>query len=130
MHTPHLIRGIALVLAGREGCGKTTLARTVAGGKRVAEIGLPELEHQFSLGEVLADEPEVLIVDDLPQRKTTLDLVNQILGNDVTVCPRKGRWPVRVPSPHLIFCTNQVAAAQALRDARRFHVVTLPFGKH
>lgn len=102
-----LTKGQALILVGPEGSGKTTLARQIAARNGTfAEICADDLIGGFGLGNALADEPDTLIVEEVPAHKLSDANLKKMLTEPMIKCNQKYK-PVRmVQTPHFIFCVN------------------------
>jgi ABC-type phosphate/phosphonate transport system ATPase subunit len=123
-------RGRALVLTGPEGCGKSRLARQLASKHgSFVEISAYTLASPFDFGNALANEPQTLIVEDIPRDARSLQLVKSMLTSERVQCDRKGLEPKFVRSPNFIFCTND-ANPFIGHDDRRFAVFQMGKATH
>lgn len=102
-----LRRGQALVLAGPEGCGKTTAAREIAAphGKPV-EVFLNDLDNPFRLGAMLRLKAPVAIVEGAPVSRAGSMTLFAIIGRPTFAAAGRGVEDEVMPTPHLIFCAQ------------------------
>ena len=101
-----------LVIAGPQGCGKTTLAREIAEKEGAFhECRSDELLNTFGLGRILRKAPSTLIIDVPPitrlKGKLFSKLRELILGQGKKLeAPILGGEPRTFPVPKLIICTS------------------------
>lgn len=102
-----LHRGSALVLAGPEGCGNTTIAREIAAphGKPV-EVFLNDLDNPFRLGAMLRLKAPVAIVDGAPVSRAGSMTLFALIGRPTFVAAEHGVEGEVMPTPHLVFCAQ------------------------
>jgi hypothetical protein len=124
---PKIEKGRALVLAGPQGCGKTTLARKLASAAgSYVEMDARDLEEDgFALGAHLAQRPKTCIVDGFPRGEVSLTRLKAMITSDEVACHRKGLNPVLVPAPNFIFCSDDSQPLKHLEGVRRFRIVRL-----
>ena len=123
-----LTKGVALVLTGKEGCGKTSVARRIA-----AENGLfIEVGSVNDLGilgwkcKVFNRKPKTIIVEEfMPPTKKELNIIKAWLVNDEIEINLRGELPKKVPLPNFIFCSNYSAGLNLLNGDRRFQIYHL-----
>ena len=95
------------VIAGPEGCGRSTLARSMA-----AELGtFVEVERDtflstFRFGNILSRHPATVIVEDAPARMILAPKTRALAESSRTEMNRKARKEQLVPTPNFIFCTT------------------------
>jgi len=100
--TYELKHGKALVIIGPQGCGKSKLAREIAGAHGVfIEIDAADMRSPLMLGAVLAQQPDVLIIDNA-QRVS--DHLEALIANEYVLCQRRGRKSITVKTPRIIIC--------------------------
>lgn len=123
-----LTKGMALVITGPQGCGKTRLAQEIAGNHGTFEVvDAHELDSDFDIGDVLAKQPDTVIVEGAPSSRGVQKLKAMIASTDV-ICNRKAKEPVRVNTPNFILCTGSPDSLPETAQSRRFRVVRL--GEH
>ena len=95
-----------LNIVGEQGSGKSLLARWIANrsGKFV-ELDSSEITSTFTLGNALASEPKVIIIDWHFVEKDSLSVLKMLMSNESIECNRKGRQVVFVPAPTVILCS-------------------------
>lgn len=95
------------IIAGAQGCGKTTLARNMAAQWGTSfEISMEDFESYFGLGRALESEPDTLIVDGFRDIERALAKIKVALTGDTVLCHRKGQEPKAVRAPNMIFCVD------------------------
>lgn len=118
-----LKRGIAIVLVGEQGCGKTLLATELAEAHGTsAWIDGDRLHSHFGLGSLLAQQPTTLIVEGFPASAEGQGVLKNLIANPTIVVERKGKNPTEVPTPHVIICTHAHEFVLP-PHSRRFNVI-------
>lgn len=121
-----LTPGIALIIAGPQGSGKTLKARKIAADHGTfAETHAAILGDQFRLGALLTPQPASVLVDETPAALFASTAVKSMVSSLTTDVRRRGTAMTKVPTPNFIFCTSDVDAVRAMPADRRFHVVYL-----
>lgn len=128
LHMEHELKhGQALVIAGPQGCGKTTMARKIAEkhGGRIVETEAHELETQRGLADLLASEPSTVICEGFPESEYTANRLKELITCDtLKVAAKYGAFKM-VKSPRFIFCTGDADLLPLVAEDRSFHVVHL-----
>ena len=121
-----LTKGVALVLTGKEGCGKSSVARRIAAENgSYIEVGMAKLKG-FGLGKVLNQLPKTVIVESFTQpTKDELDKIKAWIANDSIAIDLKGQPQKTVPLPNFIFCSGLVDPFNVGVHDRRFQVFHL-----
>lgn len=116
MTCPEIQRGVALVLLGPQGSGKSLLARKLAQANGTfAEIAADHLSDEFS--RALAAEPRTLIVDCAPKAPRDLAAFTRLVLYPTMSVERKGQRTVEIRTPDLIFCVEELGL---LSEFQRF----------
>lgn len=122
---PKLQKGQVLVLTGKQGCGKTTLAREIAKGHgSFEEIHGAQLDNQFELADALAKEPNTIIIDEYISHTGVMKLKEMVRSEEVT-CNQKYQNPRKVKTPNFILCTGDPSPINLEHETRRFIMVTV-----
>jgi ABC-type Mn2+/Zn2+ transport system ATPase subunit len=118
-----LKRGTVLVLAGPQGCGKTTIAADIAlRHGTFKQIEAHQLDHR-TLFALLADAPQTLVVEGLPQHRNDMATLKALITSTSVEARRADGTTKRVTPPHFIFCVHDTAPLPW--QGRRFHVIKL-----
>ena len=119
-----LTKGVALVLTGKEGCGKSSVARRIAAENgSFIEAGMAKLKD-FGLGKVLSQLPNTVIVESFTQpTNDELDKIKAWIANDSIAIDLKGQPQKTVPLPNFIFCSGSREYLNFGAHDRRFMVV-------
>ena len=121
-----LKKGVATIIKGKQGCGKTTLAvETAERHGTFKSISFTEFVHPFSLGDALADEPDTLIVEEFVLNSRDLEKLKSIIVCDRVRINQKYKEPREVSTPNFIFCTGQKEPFNLKTASRRFKVVEI-----
>ena len=120
-----LTRGQALVIIGPQGSGKTTLAREIAAkhGSKVLEVCAHDLAGRFGIDNLLANNPDVIICEEFPIDAAARAKLKDLITSDTVTVNRKYQPPIKVRSPHLIFCSS--GAEFLTEHDRRYRVVSV-----
>lgn len=123
---PTLKRGVALVLVGPQGCGKSLAAAAIAQqyGSH-ASISAEVLSSPHELAGVLIQEPATLIIGGAPRTGAALAVLKAMLTSERTRIHPKHREATEVRSPNLIFCSGDTDPLFSM-DERRFAVFNMP----
>lgn len=117
-------RGLALVLVGPQGCGKSLLARKLAADAgSFVEIDVDDLESPFT--DYLADEPATCIVDGFPRTHHTRERLKAMISSPTAPLDRKGMPRQFRKAPNFIFCTSDADALRLHPNERLFRVVRM-----
>lgn len=119
-----LPQGKALVITGKQGSGKTSLAYRI-GGPKARIITHADIKRKFNS---FLCNARTFIVDEVPIAKIQ-ELKSFVANDDLEICT-KGQDPVMIPMPQFIFvCTGDLNALKSLSTDRRFMVIDLENGK-
>lgn len=95
------------LIMGSCGVGKTRLA--IQKAKAYGEMELINWKHlktPFGLGNAMKSLPGAVVVEDVPPDELHKAFIFDLVRNDEIVTPLKGKDPVKVKRPYLIFTTN------------------------
>lgn len=126
-HQHELTKGVALVIAGPQGCGKTTLAHAIARRYgRTADSTMPAILSSFALGDLLyPSAPATVVVEGFAQNRVELAWLKELVSSPEIRIDRRLDATRLVKTPNFIFCTGDVDALKLAGDSRRFHVIRL-----
>jgi len=118
-----LERGKALVIVGPQGSGKNVLARSLARqyGK-LQEITSGVIFFDSQLRHALAGRISTLIIDGEPFRDELAQLKSMLTSTTTRIRVPYTQVVKKVPTPHLIFCSDSADWLGA-DNGRRFTVV-------
>lgn len=121
-----LKHGQALVITGPQGCGKSTLARKIAEKHgRFVEVEACQLETHRGLDDLLASEPQTVIVEGFPESEEARAMVKAMITGDTVKVERMYAEPKMVKAPNFIFCSGHADPFPPGADNRRFCVIDL-----
>lgn len=129
MQLPQLQRGRALIIAGPQACGKSTLAHEIARQHtgRAQELDATYLDSKYGVENALLTGSQVLIVEGMPRTAIGLENVKQLVtSHTLSYRPRGAVDLLTVEPPLLIFTTNDTEAARHFAaDGRRFDLLDM-----
>lgn len=125
---PTLQPGIALVLAGPQGCGKSTLARELAEQRGAyAEIEGHTMGPRFSFAPTLRLEVRTIIIDGLPRSDQQWGNIKWLLTADkMLMRPSFASERVAVPVPAIILCVQEDELPEQILRGRSFELFHMP----
>lgn len=128
MNYLNTLRGRALIIAGPQGSGKTSLARDIvqaAGLARSEYRGVPakSISNRFGLADALSSNPKVVIVDDVVPDEAFFELAKVLASEDLIEVSPKGKDAYMAKNPIWIFTTH--LPVELPEGTRRFTVITL-----
>lgn len=123
--TIKLKKGVAIIIGGKQGCGKTTLAiETAKKHGSYAHINFSDMMG-FGLREVLCSEPDTIIVEEFKPSRKNLLLVKDLVMSNCLLAEEKYSAPRKVKTPNFIFCTSNESPLKLSAMSRRFMAVNL-----
>jgi len=123
--------GMALVLAGPQGSGRTSAAIEAAkpmGTYKVCDFA--RLCTPFGLSDAMREKPRTLIVDNVPASVGGhMDRLKGLITSKTMMVDRKMQEPEQVKTPNFIFITGAANPLSLDGNDRRFMVVNMPMQK-
>lgn len=124
-----LRHGVALVLVGRQGTGKTLIAQRIAArhGGTLTYCDAEHLASPVARGRMLDQEASVCIIDGAPISPLAVRALKTLLTVELALAHRAGREARKVRPPQFIVCVHEIDlhAAQLFMTGRLFDVVVL-----
>jgi hypothetical protein len=118
-----LEKGVALVLVGPQGSGKTMLAKKIAEGYGAYSMCTAfDMISPFQLGAILVTNPKTVILelDETPTSEYLRHYLKPWTASPTIRVDRPMVPPVLLATPHLIICTQG-----AWLENRRFNVINV-----
>ena len=99
-----LKKGKALVILGNQGSGKTT--RAIKEAENIGTFSITTIDKlytSFSLGEILSENPQVVIVEECSVTILDDPQIKKLVSTDKLVFEKRGENPRTVPNIRWIF---------------------------